>query len=60
MENSQRRLQDIRMTPTEAYIEALLVDEHLADCIQAVYVSDQIDDETATSAWLGLAECDTS
>ena len=37
---------------TEAYIEALLVDEELADLVWCIWDSRLIDDELATIAWL--------
>ncbi len=37
---------------TEASIEALLVDEELADLVWQAWVRDLIDDELATIAWL--------
>ncbi len=37
---------------TEAYIEALLVDEELADMVWALWGARLINDELATIAWL--------
>ncbi len=37
---------------TEVYIEALLVDEELADQVWHMWVADVIDDELAAIAWL--------
>ena len=36
---------------TEIYIEALLVDEELADQVQAALMADEIDETTAVVAW---------
>ncbi len=36
---------------TEIYIEALLVDEELADQVQAALMADEIDETTAVLAW---------
>ena len=36
---------------TELYIEALLVDEDLADQVWEAWVTGEIDDRTATLAW---------
>ena len=41
---------------TRLYIEALLVDEELADLVWEVWDSGVIDDELAALAWLLLAE----
>ena len=40
---------------TEAYIEALLVDEELADEVWEVWDAGKADDETACIAWMLLA-----
>ncbi len=40
---------------TEAYIEALLVDEELADQVWAAWDAGEIDDLTAWLAWAALA-----
>jgi len=40
---------------TEIYIEALLVDEELADQVWEVWDSGEIDDQTAILAWLRVA-----
>ncbi len=40
---------------TEIYIEALLVDEDLADQVWELWDDDVIDDELAAIAWLLLA-----
>ncbi len=37
---------------TELYIEALLVDEYLADQVWELWDTDLIDDEMAAIAWL--------
>ncbi len=36
---------------TEIYIEALLVDEELADQVQAALMAGEIDDDLAVMAW---------
>ena len=41
--------------PTEIYIEALLVDEELADQIWEVWDAGEIDDLSAWAAWLIVA-----
>ncbi len=41
---------------TEIYIEALLVDEELADQVQAALMAGDIDEATAFLAWWLLAE----
>jgi len=41
---------------TEIYIEALLVDEELADLVWELSEAGVIDDELAAVAWLLLAE----
>ena len=41
---------------TEAYIEALLIDEDLADQVWELWDADVIDDELAAIAWLWLCE----
>jgi len=41
---------------TELYIEALLVDEELADLVWELSEAGVIDDELAAVAWLLLAE----
>ena len=40
---------------TEAYIEALLVDEELADMVWALWDVGLIDDELVTITWLLIA-----
>ncbi len=40
---------------TEAYIDALLVDEELADQVWESWISGMIDDELASNAWLLVA-----
>ncbi len=40
---------------TELYIEALLVDEELADLVWEAWDTDEIDDLTAYAAWSLLA-----
>ncbi len=40
---------------TEIYIEALLVDEKLADQVWKAWISQEVDDETACMAWLLIA-----
>ena len=40
---------------TEIYIEALLVDEELADQVQAALMAGEIDDLGACIAWLRVA-----
>jgi len=40
---------------TKIYIEALLVDEELADQVQAALMAGEIDDELASIAWLVVA-----
>ena len=40
---------------TGIYIEALLVDEELADQVWMAWFSDDIDDFIAFIAWLGIA-----
>ena len=41
---------------TELYIEALLVDEELADQVWELWDANVIDDELAAIAWLWLCE----
>ena len=45
---------------TEAYIEALLVDEELADQIWLAWYLGEADDESACIAWLliAISQCD--
>ena len=45
-------------TLTEAYIEALLVDEELADLVWEAWNAVSIDDKSAASAWLLLVHLD--
>ena len=40
---------------TELYIEALLVDEELADHVWMMWVSAEIDDRLATLSWMAIA-----
>ncbi len=40
---------------TEIYIEALLVDEELADQVWAAWYSGEADDETTCIAWMLIA-----
>ena len=40
---------------TEIYIEALLVDEELADQVWEAWSASEVDDETACIAWLLIA-----
>ncbi len=40
---------------TQVYIEALLVDEGLADQVWESWISGMIDDELASNAWLLVA-----
>ena len=40
---------------TEIYIEALLVDEELADQVWELWCSGETDDETACIAWMLIA-----
>ncbi len=40
---------------TQAYIEALLVDEELADQVWEAWVGVEIDDQLATLSWLVIA-----
>ncbi len=40
---------------TEIYIEALLVDEELADQVWEAWDKGEVDDETACMAWLPIA-----
>ncbi len=40
---------------TEIYIEALLVDEDLADQVWEAWDKEEIDDQTAILAWLRVA-----
>ena len=40
---------------TEIYIEALLVDEELADGVWELLMAGEIDDQTAILAWLRVA-----
>ena len=39
---------------TEAYIEALLVDEELADQVWTAWDAGEIDDEVAAAAWWSI------
>ena len=43
---------------TEAYIEALLVDEELADLVWDLWVQREIDDQAAMITWLTLRDSD--
>ena len=44
---------------TEIYIEALLVDEDLADLVLEVWDGGEIDDVIACTAWMLIAGTDT-
>lgn len=44
---------------TELYIEALLVDEELADFVSAAWDSGKIGDESALSAWTQICQGNT-
>ena len=46
---------------TEIYIKALLVDEEMADQVQAALMAGEIDDLSAWAAWLIVAvNCNSS
>jgi hypothetical protein len=44
--------------PTQVYIEALLVDEELADLVWESWNKREIDDQVAMFAWLTLRNLD--